>query len=66
MTDKTLSLLDLAQQREDKDKALRAVLLFFSEGGWNHKKQELWTKFTGTQECNAQNLCDMIRRVLSE
>lgn len=66
MTDKNLSLLELAQQREDKDRALRAVLLFFSEGVWNHKKQELWTKLTETQECTSKNLCDMIRRVLSE
>jgi hypothetical protein len=54
------------EQRQQRDDALRAVLLFFSASPWDVKKKLKWLTITGTTECTTKVLCDHIRSVLKE
>lgn len=53
--------LDAKRSRE-MERALEAVLLFYSGGGWGPESQAYWLELTGTEECTTRNLCDFVRK----
>lgn len=44
--------------------ALRAVLLFYSPG-WTEERREEWTRLTGHSDATTAVLCETVRRALS-
>lgn len=40
---------------------LRAVLLFYSGGGWDEDQARRWRELTGKTEATTRALCDAIR-----
>ena len=51
-----------AKRAVQMERALEAVLLFYSGGGWGSESQAYWLELTGTSECTTKNLCNLVRK----
>lgn len=50
----------------EKEKALRAVLLFHGAGPWDAEKRIEWSNLTGETEATTKILCNVVRAALKD
>jgi hypothetical protein len=51
-----------AKRTREMERALEAVLLFYSGGGWGPESQAMWLELTGTDDATTKNLCNFVRK----